>query len=80
MQLWLFIRLLLPFVGSDLALTMSQLPSLLKVHPGHPTAVLKAGQKGLFTPAHQNKRAGSHPEEPSSLSDWQVRLGALIGQ
>lgn len=28
----------------------------------------------------QNKRAASHPEEPSSLSDWQVRLGALIGQ
>ena len=58
---------------------MSQLQSLLKVPPWHPTAVLKAGQKGLFTPALQNKPAASYPEQPS-LSDWQVRLGALIGQ
>ena len=34
MQLRLFIRLLLPFVGSDLALTMSQLRSSLKVPNG----------------------------------------------
>jgi hypothetical protein len=68
LQLWLFIRLPLPFLGSDLALTMSQLQSLLKVPPWHPTAVLKAGQKGLFTPALQNKPAASYPEQPS-LSD-----------
>ena len=74
-QLALLRPLLLPIVGSDHVLTMSQLRSL----PEHPKQHPAAGQRAQ--PAQLLSETGTKaPGNPAFPSDWQVSLKALIGQ
>lgn len=61
MQLGLFTRLFLPFVGSDPALTLSEHQSLYDVLTQHPTAALKAGHKESFKPAQPKQMPSKAP-------------------
>ena len=80
-QIALLRPLLLPIVGSDHVLTMSQLRSLPEHPPQHPAAGQRAQHTGRFKPAQLlSETSTTAPGKPAFSSDWQVRLKALIGQ
>ena len=80
-QLALLRPLLLPIVGSDPVLTMSQLRSLPEHNPQHPAAGQGAQHTGPFKLAQLlSETRTTATGKPAFSSDWQVRLKALIGQ
>jgi hypothetical protein len=78
---------LLPIVGSDPVLTMSQFRSLPENPPQHPATGHRAEHLGPFKSAtNRNQRQGTggggggDGDGPVFPSDWQVCRKALIGQ